>query len=81
MTKGELVNYWRKLSKNYLFNESWKKWFKNKKFHDFFLKKQEAPKEIPIVGYTGFQKSIKSENLFGKTFKDLSNLSNKSWIW
>ncbi|KAL4426579.1 hypothetical protein ABPG74_012339 [Tetrahymena malaccensis] len=36
-----------------------------------------APKEIPIVGYTGFQKGIKAENMFGKTFKDLSNASNR----
>ncbi|EGR29386.1 hypothetical protein IMG5_156660 [Ichthyophthirius multifiliis] len=37
------------------------------------------PKEVPVVGYSGFQKSIKSENMFGKTFKELSNLSNKQY--
>lgn len=36
------------------------------------FRKNLEPKKLPVVGYTGFLKSIYAENMYGKTFKDLS---------
>lgn len=32
-------------------------------------------KEVPVVGYNGFVKSIKSENMYGAPFRDLAGKS------
>jgi hypothetical protein len=39
------------------------------------LVKELARKEVPVVGYNGFVKSIKSENMYGAPFKDLASKS------
>jgi hypothetical protein len=39
------------------------------------LVKEITKKEVPVVGYNGFVKSIKSENMYGQPFKDLASRS------
>lgn len=39
------------------------------------LVREMARKEVPVVGYNGFVKSIKSENMYGAPFKDLASKS------
>lgn len=39
------------------------------------LVKEMMTKEVPVVGYNGFVKSIKSENMYGAPFKDLASKS------
>lgn len=34
-----------------------------------------SKKEVPVVGYSGYLKSVKAENMFGQTYNDLASRS------
>ncbi len=37
-----------------------------------FFNNIKLKRRPPIVGYTGFQSGVKAENMFGKSFKDIT---------
>lgn len=39
----------------------------------------QVNKNVPVVGYCGFLKGVKAENVYGLTYEQLARTSNRNW--